>query len=154
MRKKIEMVKSPVDLKSAVILILTFLSRFFFIFISTVQWYLRNEEISKNDPNMQVLSIGPVGVLKVTPVTNQYYGAYTCEATNRLGMKQFDIELKEAHVPGPVASAKVSVIATPPKSIWLMNGPHSELCMTCLRDVSISDSTCTDFRMDRMLCTV
>ncbi|XP_042866206.1 fasciclin-2-like isoform X4 [Penaeus japonicus] len=89
---------------------------------ATIQWYLRNEEISKNDPNMQVLSIGPVGVLKVTPVTNQYYGAYTCEATNRLGMKQFDIELKEAHVPGPVASAKVEK-KTATTITWNIVGP-------------------------------
>lgn len=77
-------------------------------FTLTVQWYLRNSEIDKEDPNLEVLSFGPVGVLRVTPVRNEYYGDYACEATNRLGMKEFDIKLKEAHVPGPVASAKVN----------------------------------------------
>lgn len=80
----------------------------FHLFTSTVQWYLRNAEIDKADPNLEVLSFGPVGVLRVTPVRNEYYGDYTCEATNRLGMKEFDIKLNEAHEPGPVASAKVN----------------------------------------------
>ncbi|XP_047476200.1 fasciclin-2-like isoform X3 [Penaeus chinensis] len=89
---------------------------------ATIQWYLRNAEIDAADPNLEVLSYGPVGVLRVTPVRNEYYGDYTCEATNRLGMKEFDIKLKEAHVPGPVASAKVQK-KTATTITWNIVGP-------------------------------
>ncbi|XP_037784967.1 fasciclin-2-like isoform X4 [Penaeus monodon] len=89
---------------------------------ATIQWYLRNSEIDKEDPNLEVLSFGPVGVLRVTPVRNEYYGDYACEATNRLGMKEFDIKLKEAHVPGPVASAKVQK-KTATTITWNIVGP-------------------------------
>ncbi|KAK8738932.1 hypothetical protein OTU49_003745 [Cherax quadricarinatus] len=74
---------------------------------ATIQWYLRNEEISANDQNLQVLSISPLGVLRVNPVTTSYFGDYTCEATNRLGIAKMSLELKEAHAPGPISNAKV-----------------------------------------------
>nr|XP_045619948.1 fasciclin-2-like isoform X5 [Procambarus clarkii] len=74
---------------------------------ATIQWYLRNQEIFKNDPNLKVLEYGPLGVLRVHPVSNSYFGDYTCEATNRLGTAKMSLELKEAHAPGPITSAKV-----------------------------------------------
>nr|XP_027220550.1 fasciclin-2-like isoform X5 [Penaeus vannamei] len=92
---------------------------------ATIQWYLRNAEIDKADPNLEVLSFGPVGVLRVTPVRNEYYGDYTCEATNRLGMKEFDIKLNEAHEPGPVASAKVEK-KTATTITWNIVGPVND----------------------------
>lgn len=73
----------------------------------TVQWYLRDQEIDFNDPNLQRKALGPVGVLWVNPVSSSYFGFYTCEATNTLGTSSLDLELKEAHKPGPIASAKV-----------------------------------------------
>ncbi|XP_076050784.1 fasciclin-2-like isoform X3 [Oratosquilla oratoria] len=74
---------------------------------ATVQWYFRNEEIPADNPQLQVLNLGPVGTLLVTPIDNSYYGTYTCEATNTRGTDTYDITLKEAHVPGPITQAKV-----------------------------------------------
>ncbi|XP_068222632.1 fasciclin-2-like isoform X2 [Palaemon carinicauda] len=73
---------------------------------ATIQWYFRNEEISANDVNLKILSYGPLGVLSVNP-SQSYYGKYTCEATNKLGRAEHDLELKEAHVPGPVSGVEV-----------------------------------------------
>lgn len=81
------------------------------IFI-TVQWYLRNQEIDANDPNLEVLSLGPLGVLRVNPISKSYFGDYTCQATNPLGKAEWDLKLKEAHVPGPISDAKVINVYT------------------------------------------
>lgn len=62
-----------------------------------------------NDENLQRVALGPVGVLQVNPVSSAYFGVYTCEATNTLGAESLDLELKEAHAPGPIASAKVGL---------------------------------------------
>lgn len=73
---------------------------------ATIQWYFRNEEISALDENLKILSYGPLGVLNINP-SQSYYGTYTCEATNKLGRAEHNLELKEAHVPGPVSGAEV-----------------------------------------------
>ncbi|KAK7065692.1 Ncam2p, partial [Halocaridina rubra] len=73
---------------------------------ATFQWYFRNVEIKSQDTNFEVLERGPLGVLKVRP-SQPYYGTYTCQATNKLGSERYDLQLKEAHVPGPVSSVKV-----------------------------------------------
>ncbi|KAK4303116.1 hypothetical protein Pmani_024845 [Petrolisthes manimaculis] len=74
---------------------------------ATVQWFFRRQLIDLSDPNMEVLQRGPLGVLLVNPISSSYFGTYSCNATNRLGVSEWNIELKEAHVPGPVAHAKV-----------------------------------------------
>lgn len=74
---------------------------------ATIQWYLHNKEIDANDPNLEVLSYGPLGVLRVNPIHQTYFGDYTCQATNSLGLAEWNLKLNEAHVPGPVSSAKV-----------------------------------------------
>ncbi|XP_045121116.1 fasciclin-2-like isoform X3 [Portunus trituberculatus] len=74
---------------------------------ATIQWYLHKQEINANDPNLQRLELGPRGVLRVNPISSSYFGFYTCKATNTLGTSSLDIELKEAHPPGPITGAKV-----------------------------------------------
>jgi len=73
---------------------------------ATVQWYLRNEEIQAEDANFQIMSAGPIGVLQVNPVDNSYFGVFTCQASNLLGTSDYDIELKQAEVPGAVSNVK------------------------------------------------
>ncbi|KAG0720397.1 Fasciclin-2 [Chionoecetes opilio] len=75
---------------------------------ATIQWYLRSQEIDYTDVNLQRLLMGPLGVLQVNPLSSSYYGIYTCEASNTHGSAKQDVELKEAHVPGPITSAKVT----------------------------------------------
>lgn len=73
---------------------------------ATIQWYFRNEEIKATDNNLKVVALGPVGVLEVNP-SQSYYGTYTCQATNILGTEEYNLELKEAHVPGPVSNVQL-----------------------------------------------
>ncbi|XP_064081205.1 fasciclin-2-like isoform X3 [Macrobrachium nipponense] len=73
---------------------------------ATIQWYFRNVEISALDENLKILSYGPLGVLNINP-SQSYYGTYTCEATNKLGRAEHNLELREAHVPGPVSGAEI-----------------------------------------------
>lgn len=80
------------------------------LFTTTVQWFFRRQLIDPSDPNLQVLQRGPLGVLRVNPLSSTYFGTYSCNATNRLGETEWNIELKEAHVPGPVAHAKVRLM--------------------------------------------
>ncbi|XP_042205865.1 fasciclin-2-like isoform X3 [Homarus americanus] len=89
---------------------------------ATIQWYLRNQEVDANDQNLQLLSHGPVGVLKVNPVSQSYFGTYTCQATNTLGTEKQDLELREAHAPGTVTSAKIEKI-TATTITWDIIGP-------------------------------
>jgi len=75
---------------------------------ATFQWYLRNQVIPENDPNLKVVSLGPHGILNVHPVDSSYLGVYTCKATNILGSAQEDLSLKLVHKPGPIAGIEVS----------------------------------------------
>ena len=68
---------------------------------------MNNREIPLEDENLKVLALGPTGILEVNPIGPNYFGTYTCSATNTLGKNTRDIELKQAHRPGPVAHTKV-----------------------------------------------
>ncbi|KAK8376758.1 hypothetical protein O3P69_009997 [Scylla paramamosain] len=92
---------------------------------ATIQWYLRNQEINANDPNMQRLEMGPRGVLRVNPISSSYFGFYTCKATNTLGTNSLDIELKEAHPPGPIISSKVDK-KTATTISWILVDPADD----------------------------
>jgi len=71
---------------------------------ATIAWYLHNEQIPADDPHMRVMSLGPQGILQVTPLAGNYYGTFTCEASNIIGKAQNDVTLKLVHKPGPVAN--------------------------------------------------
>ncbi|XP_047738432.1 fasciclin-2 isoform X2 [Hyalella azteca] len=90
---------------------------------ATIQWYIRNEEIPQRDPNLRVLALGPTGVLEVNPLDNSYFGTYTCQATNELGVVNHDVTLKQVHKPGPVTSVKVDKI-TATTITWRILEPH------------------------------
>jgi len=74
---------------------------------ATIAWYLHNQQIPSDDPQMKIMSLGPLGVLEVTPLAGNYYGTFTCEASNIIGKAQNDVTLKLVHKPGPVANIDV-----------------------------------------------
>lgn len=62
----------------------------------------------------QIIGEGPRSDLKVTPLEDDYYGRYTCQAKNQYGMAQHEIELQEAHEPSRIQQVRFSwrVLAT------------------------------------------
>ncbi|KAF2360252.1 Fibronectin type III [Trinorchestia longiramus] len=90
---------------------------------ATIQWYIRNEEIPQRDHNLRVLALGPTGILEVNPLDNSYFGTYTCQATNELGVVNHDVTLKQVHKPGPISHAKVDKI-TATTITWSILEPH------------------------------
>lgn len=44
------------------------------------------------------------------PADRRYYSAFKCIAINRLGRAEHMMELREAHLPTPVAQARPSIV--------------------------------------------
>lgn len=81
---------------------------------ATIEWRWNERLISEmQDKFLQIVVEGPRSDLIVRPVDRRYYSAYKCVANNRLGRAEHIMELREAHLPTPVAQAKpVQVTAT------------------------------------------
>ncbi|EEB14179.1 Fasciclin-2 precursor, putative [Pediculus humanus corporis] len=76
---------------------------------ATINWRLNDRDI-ENDIHVRKYGSGPVSTLLVTPLSNQYYGAYTCVAMNIHGGANHTIFLKEAFRPSFHIQAKMEAI--------------------------------------------
>ncbi|XP_022257645.1 fasciclin-2-like, partial [Limulus polyphemus] len=76
---------------------------------ATISWWLRNNEIRKqnNSAFYTILSTVAISKLLVKPSLTlpggrDVYGTYKCKAENMYGIDEIDIDLKEASTPGPI----------------------------------------------------
>ncbi|XP_076310247.1 fasciclin-2-like [Tachypleus tridentatus] len=76
---------------------------------ATISWWLRNNEIRKqnNSAFYTILSTVAISKLLVKPSLTlpggrDVYGTYKCKAENMYGTDEIDIVLKEASIPGPI----------------------------------------------------
>lgn len=79
---------------------------------ATIEWRWTNDRLIREmqDKFLQIVEEGPRSDLIVKPVNRHYYSAYKCIAVNRLGRAEHIMELREAHLPAPVAQAKPIVV--------------------------------------------
>ena len=69
---------------------------------ATVTWWYKGQELRTNlDKNFRVRA----NSLTVTPLSNKYYGHYTCRAENTLGTGHIEIELAKAKEPSSIQQA-------------------------------------------------
>lgn len=100
---------------------------------ATIEWRWNDRLIREmQDKFLQIVDCPeqhcPRSDLIVTPVDRRYYTAYKCIASNRLGHAEHMMELREAHLPAPVAQAKpVTVTAT--TITFEIIGPATDLGM-------------------------
>ena len=96
---------------------------------ATIEWRW-NERLVREmqDKFLQINEDGPRSDLIVKPADRRYYSAYKCIAVNKLGRAEHIMELREAHLPAPVAQAKpIQVTAT--TIIFEIYPPPTELGM-------------------------
>jgi neural cell adhesion molecule len=94
---------------------------------ATIEWRWNERLIREmRDKFLNIVGEGPRSDLIVTPANRRYYSAFKCIAVNRLGRAEHMMELREAHLPAPVAQAKpVKVTAT--TITFEIVGPPTEL---------------------------
>lgn len=96
---------------------------------ATIEWRW-NERLVREmqDKFLQIVEEGPRSDLIVKPVDRRYYSAFKCIAVNRLGRAEHMMELREAHLPAPVAQAK-PIVVTATTITFEIIGPPTELGM-------------------------
>lgn len=96
---------------------------------ATIEWRW-NERLVREmqDKFLQIVEEGPRSDLIVKPADRRYYSAYKCIAINRLGRAEHMMELREAHLPAPVAQAK-PIVVTATTITFEIVGPATELGM-------------------------
>lgn len=96
---------------------------------ATIEWRWNERLIREmQDKFLQIFEEGPRSDLIVTPAGRRYYSAYKCIAVNRLGRAEHMMELREAHLPAPVAQAKPIVVTATTIQFEIV-GPPTELGM-------------------------
>uniref|UniRef100_A0A1W7RAL5 Fasciclin-2 n=1 Tax=Hadrurus spadix TaxID=141984 RepID=A0A1W7RAL5_9SCOR len=73
---------------------------------ATLTWWFKGQEIKEGDPSYKQYGTSSHSLLLVKPIKElgrDVYGQYRCEATNKHGKKEINIELKEARKPSPVS---------------------------------------------------
>lgn len=79
--------------------------------VNNIEWRWNERLIREmQDKFLQIFEEGPRSDLIVKPVDRRYYSAFKCIAVNRLGYAEQLMELREAHLPAPVAQAKPIVV--------------------------------------------
>lgn len=96
---------------------------------ATIEWRW-NERLVREmqDKFLQIIEEGARSDLIVVPVDRRYYSAYKCIAVNRLGRAEHMMELREAHLPPPVAQAK-PIVVTATTITFEIIGPPIDLGM-------------------------
>lgn len=77
---------------------------------ATIEWRLNNVRIEKSH-NFKIEGTGPQSFLIVYPYNDvRFFTQYKCVATNRLGVAEHIVHLKQAFVPQPIQQARMEVI--------------------------------------------
>jgi neurocan core protein len=96
---------------------------------ATIEWRWNERLVREmHDKFLEIVEVGPRSDLIVTPADRRYYSAYKCIAVNRLGRAEHIMELREAHLPAPVAQAKPRTVTATTIEFEII-GPPTELGM-------------------------
>ncbi|XP_063229305.1 fasciclin-2-like [Bacillus rossius redtenbacheri] len=78
---------------------------------ATITWRLNNRELEQiRDRNIVQFGNQSLSYITVTPVSEQYYGAYSCLARNFLGRAETTITLRQARPPAGILQSKLDVV--------------------------------------------
>lgn len=106
--------------------------KFFFLIIvgipnATIEWRWNDRLVTElHDPNLVVIGSGPRSDLIIKPKNRQYYTAYRCIASNRLGRAEQIMELREARQPQVIPQAR-PIIVTATSITFEIIAPPSEI---------------------------
>lgn len=96
---------------------------------ATIEWRWNDRLVREmQDKFLQIVEEGPRSDLIVKPADRRYYSAYKCIAVNRLGRAEHVMELREAHLPTPIAQAKPKIVTATTIEFEII-GPPTELGM-------------------------